>query len=145
MLSSLRDQKGGHVIDGETVAYSKKQEVKCETLNRNRKHFSQATGTPFTIFPLSEVGTTATKFKTAHLPDGTPVQMPADTFLETATILDLLKSPSGSTEFPYQLAHHSFRFQVRYKSLEGKDQHLPTRPPLGPLQTPGTDVQQPTH
>jgi hypothetical protein len=81
------------VIDGETVAYTEKKEVERETLNRNRQHFSQASGTPFTIFPLSEGGTTATKFKTSHLPDGTPVQMPADTFLETATILDLLKKP----------------------------------------------------
>jgi hypothetical protein len=45
------------------------------------------------IYPVSEVGTTETKFKTTHLPDGTPIQLPVDTFLETETILDLLKEP----------------------------------------------------
>jgi hypothetical protein len=60
---------------------------------RNKKHFNQAVGSPFTTFPLSEVGVTATKFKTARLPDGTRLKMPADTFLETETTLDLIQRP----------------------------------------------------
>jgi hypothetical protein len=39
------------------------------------------------------VGVSSTKFKTSHLPDGTEVKMPVDTFLETVTVLDLLKRP----------------------------------------------------
>jgi hypothetical protein len=44
-----------------------------------------------TIYPLSEVGTKATQFKVNKMPDGSPVRMPADTFLETSIILDLLQ------------------------------------------------------
>jgi hypothetical protein len=79
------------VIDGQTVAYTEKTEVEQETQARNKRHFNQAAGSPFTIFPLSEVGVSATNFKTTRLPDGTRVKMPADTFLETETILDLLQ------------------------------------------------------
>jgi hypothetical protein len=71
------------VIDGQIVAYTDKSDVERETLARNKKHFNQAAGSPSTIFPLSEVGVAATKFKTARLPDGTRLKMPADTFLET--------------------------------------------------------------
>jgi hypothetical protein len=81
------------VIDGHTVAYADKNDVERETMARNEKQFNEAAGSPFTIFPLSEVGVTATKFKTARLPDGTRLKMPADAFLETETILDLLQRP----------------------------------------------------
>jgi hypothetical protein len=39
------------------------------------------------------LGTIDTHFKTNSLPDGQAVKMPADTFLETQTILDLLQRP----------------------------------------------------
>ena len=81
------------VIDGETVAYTEKTDVEGETLARNKAHFNQAVGSQFTILPLSDVGISATRFKTTCLPDGTCVQMPADTFLETETILELLQHP----------------------------------------------------
>jgi hypothetical protein len=67
--------------------------VEREIQKRNPRHFKQPVGSPFTIHPLSEVGVSSTKFKIAHLPDGTEVKMPVDTFLETATVLDLLKRP----------------------------------------------------
>ena len=75
-----------------TVAYTEKADVHRECLERNRRHFNQAAGTPWTIYPLSEVGTSATKFKTDKMPDGRRVRMPADTFLETNTLLDLIQS-----------------------------------------------------
>jgi hypothetical protein len=59
------------VIDGKVAAYTEKKEVERETQARNIAHFNQAQGSPFTIFPLSDVGVTATKFKTSRLPDGT--------------------------------------------------------------------------
>jgi hypothetical protein len=74
------------------VAYTEKADVHRECLQRNRKHFNQAAGTPFTIYPLSEVGTKATKFKMDKMPDGRSVRMLLDTFLETNTIIDLLQS-----------------------------------------------------
>jgi hypothetical protein len=72
--------------------HTEKADVHRECLQRNRKHFNQAAGTPFTIYPLSEVGTKATKFKMGKMPDGRSVRMPSDTFLETNTIIDLLQS-----------------------------------------------------
>jgi hypothetical protein len=81
------------IIDGETIAYTKKREVERETKQRNKRHFNAAAGTPFTVYPLADVGTTATAFKSTHLPNGTEVKMPADTFLETNMLLDLLKRP----------------------------------------------------
>jgi hypothetical protein len=80
-------------VDGDVVASTEKKDVEREIQKRNPKHFNQPAGTPFTIFPLSEVGVAATQFKTSHLPDGRAVKMPADTFLETNTLLDLLQTP----------------------------------------------------
>jgi hypothetical protein len=80
-------------VDGDVVAYTEKKDVEREIQKRNPKHFNQPAGTPFIIFPLSEVGVTATQFKTSHLPDGRAVKMPSDTFLETKNLLDLLKAP----------------------------------------------------
>jgi hypothetical protein len=81
---------------GETVVVTEKKDVEREVMKRNRRHFNQAAGTPFTTFPLSEVGVSETKFKTTTLPDGQPVHMPADTFIETETILDLQKTTPGA-------------------------------------------------
>jgi hypothetical protein len=80
-------------IDGEVVACTEKHDVEYITKSRNQRHFNAAAGTPFTVYPLSDVGVTETAFKTSHLPDGTAVKMPADTFLETATLLELLQQP----------------------------------------------------
>jgi hypothetical protein len=44
-------------VNDTLVAYTEKADVHRECLQRNRKHFNQAAGTPFTIYPLSEVGT----------------------------------------------------------------------------------------
>jgi hypothetical protein len=42
------------VIDGETIAYTEKQDVERETKQSNKRHFNTAAGTPFTLFPLSD-------------------------------------------------------------------------------------------
>jgi hypothetical protein len=55
------------------VAYTEKADVHRKCLNQNRRHFNQVAGTPFTIYPLSEVGTKATKFKMDKMPDGRAV------------------------------------------------------------------------
>jgi hypothetical protein len=80
-------------VDGKTIAYTEKKDVDREVKNRNRHHFNDPAGSPFTVFPLSEVGVTETNFQTSHLPDGREVRMPVGTFIETETILDLLKTP----------------------------------------------------
>jgi hypothetical protein len=60
-------------VDGITVAFTEKSDVERETKRRNKAHFNQPAGSPFTVFPLSELGTTATKFKTNILPNGQSV------------------------------------------------------------------------
>jgi hypothetical protein len=87
------------VIYGETVAFTEKQDVERETKQSNKRHFNAAVSTPFTVFPLSEVGTTETSFKTSHLPHGTAVKIPADT------------SPSG---------HHLGHYKLLVKTFEDK-------------------------
>jgi hypothetical protein len=82
-------------VQGELIAYTEKGDVHRECLSRNRKHFNQAAGTPWTIYPLSELGTKATKFKVDKMPDGRKVRLPADTFLETRTILDILQTSAN--------------------------------------------------
>jgi hypothetical protein len=86
-------------VNGKLVVYTDKADVHRECLKHNYRHFNQAAGTPWTIYPLSEVGTRATKFKVNAMPDGSHVQLPANTFLETSTILDILQTtaiPSAS-------------------------------------------------
>jgi hypothetical protein len=104
------------IIDGQTVAYTDKTDVECETQARNQQHLNQAAGSPFTIFPLSDVGVTATNFKTSHLPDGTPLQMPADTFRETETVLDLLQRPlpgAAQAHISPNISLHDFTSAIR--------------------------------
>jgi hypothetical protein len=79
-------------VQGELIAYTEKGDVHRECLSHNRKHFNQAAGTPWTIYPLSELGTKATKFKVDKMPDGRKVCLPADTFLETRTIQEILQT-----------------------------------------------------
>jgi hypothetical protein len=78
-------------VDGKLVAYSEKADVHRECFRRNRRHFNQAAVTPWTISPLSEIGTRATQFKVDAMPNGSRVRLPADTFLDTSTILDILQ------------------------------------------------------
>jgi uncharacterized membrane-anchored protein YhcB (DUF1043 family) len=57
------------LVNGTLVAYTDKTDVHRECLHRNRQHFNQAAGTPWTIYPLSEIGTKATPFKVDTMPD----------------------------------------------------------------------------
>ena len=77
-------------VDGQTAAYTEKQDVEQETMKRDRSHFNSAASTPFTVYPLSDVGVSAADFKTSRLPDGTEIRMPPGTFLESKTVFDLL-------------------------------------------------------
>jgi hypothetical protein len=44
------------------VCCTEKEDVHRECLSRNRNHFAQAKGTPWTVYPLCCVGTSATRF-----------------------------------------------------------------------------------
>jgi hypothetical protein len=80
-------------VNDKLVVYTEKADVHREYLQRNRRHFTnQADGTPWAIYPLSKVGTRATQFKIDAMPDGSCIRLPADTFLETSIILDILQT-----------------------------------------------------
>jgi hypothetical protein len=120
------------------VAYTEKRDVE-ESQARNRTHFNQAAGTPFTVFPLSEVGGTDTAFKTSHLPDIS--KMPAGTFGD-GTILELLKRPLPEPAVNYQLPHFPRRLCIRNQSGKRVQAHL-LRSSSGSLQTVGQDNGKP--
>jgi hypothetical protein len=118
-------------VKGELIAYTEKGDVHRECLSRNLKHFNQAVGTPWTIYPLSELGTKVTKFKVDKMPDGRKVRLPADTFLETRTILDILQTSEIPTEANIR-ADISFTDFV--EAIQAWNENTTT---FGTLQTPG--------
>jgi hypothetical protein len=105
-------------VNDKLVAYTKKTDVHRECLQRNRRHFNQADGTPWTIYPLSEVGTRATHFKVDAMPDGSRVRLPADTFLETSTILDILQNSENPLVIEYKRLRFAGGLCSHHSSME---------------------------
>jgi hypothetical protein len=121
------------ILDGITTgAYTDKTDVERETQARNQKHFNQAAGFPFTLYPLSDVGVSATDFKTSRLPDGTPIHMPADTFLEMETIFDLLQRPRpGAANAKISSRISLLDFTSAIKAWKGRTSTSPSGRHLG--------------
>ena len=84
-------------VGNSLVCYTEKADVHRECLCRNRRHFAQAKGTPWTVYPLCCVGTSATRFRVDTMPDGSKVRLPADTFLETRTLVELIQAAEPPT------------------------------------------------
>jgi hypothetical protein len=66
-----------------------KAELESRILARNKKHFAQAQGTPFTEEPLLSL--TPDLLRDFLDSDGNPLQLPEGTFTETLTVLQLLR------------------------------------------------------
>jgi hypothetical protein len=64
-------------------------ELEQQILARNKKHFAQAEGTPFTQAPLNLM--TATNALNYFDENGEPIGLPGGTFAETKMVLQLLK------------------------------------------------------
>jgi hypothetical protein len=83
-----------HPITGKIVEnFTKKgvdtrQALETAIIARNKDHFAQANGTPFSRYPLSQIGRSNgyDVFKNATRKD---IRLPDTAFLETATILDI--------------------------------------------------------
>jgi hypothetical protein len=67
-----------------------RHELETRILARNKQHFAQAEGTPFTEEPLQSL--TADNALAFLGPDGTPIQLPSGNVLETTTVLEMLHS-----------------------------------------------------
>jgi hypothetical protein len=62
--------------------------LKAQILAPNKKHFTQAEGTPFTVNPLQAL--TTDNATNLLIDDGTPRQLPPGTFTEMATVVETL-------------------------------------------------------
>jgi hypothetical protein len=86
-----------HPATGEITSHSAievvdtKAELEARILARNKKHFAQAQGTPFTENPLL-VMTPAMDMTELFDAEGHPLQLPAETFKETITVLAILRN-----------------------------------------------------
>jgi hypothetical protein len=59
-------------------------------IERNKRHFAQAQGTPFTCEPFSRIGR-SNGYDVYTDKDGHEIQVPEDSFIETKTVLQLLR------------------------------------------------------
>jgi hypothetical protein len=59
-------------------------------IERNKRHFAQAHGTPFTQEPFSRIGRD-NGYNVYLDAEGAEIHIPADAFLETRTVMDLLR------------------------------------------------------
>jgi hypothetical protein len=87
--SVLDATAGAEVLRQSVAIVDTKSELESRILARNKKHFAQAQGTPFTKSPLLDM-------TPENLPDyfdssGQPQHLPAGTFLETTTVLELVR------------------------------------------------------
>ena len=64
--------------------------------DRNKKHFAQAYGTPWTKAPLSAVSS-SNNFDLVSDSNGNPITLPADAFTETKTVVDILRERATAT------------------------------------------------
>lgn len=140
-----------HPVTGKTVTIRKVETVdtrraleKC-IIDRNQRHFAQALGTPFTRRPFSYIGS-ANNFNVYNDADGNPIEVPDDCFVETHTILDILKDhaahPPPHGHLRWTLTHlslPSFTGGNRLLLPRVADTSVCTRPLLRLISTPATN------
>jgi hypothetical protein len=85
---------GERVVRSTMETIDTRAALETAIIQRNKRHFAQAQGTPFTQPPFSLVGS-QNKFSLYNTADGTQLVAPADSFLETQTVLDILKQRRG--------------------------------------------------
>jgi hypothetical protein len=70
-----------------------KKELEAAIIERNQRHFAQAEGTPFTRSPLNLIAS-ANGFNTFKDVTGADITLPDSAFIETQTVLDILRERS---------------------------------------------------
>jgi hypothetical protein len=78
-----------HTITEQTTINTRK-ELEAAIIQRNRRHFAQSQGTPFTKPPLQFINS-ENGFNVYRDADDHEVVLPDVTFIETATVIDILK------------------------------------------------------
>jgi hypothetical protein len=67
-----------------------RQALEAAICDRNKRHFAQANGTPFTHEPFSRIGSD-NGYNVYLDVDGAEIHVPGDAFLETRTVMNLLR------------------------------------------------------
>jgi hypothetical protein len=78
----------------ETETISSRQALETAILERNQKHFAQAQDTPWQRSPLASISSN-TDFNLYTDADGNRIELPHGTFLETTTVLEVLKEEAA--------------------------------------------------
>jgi hypothetical protein len=76
-----------------TEVINVRAELEAAILSRNQRHFAQANDTPWAKPPLSLISST-NAFNLYHDATGREIHLPSDCFIETSTVLDILKEES---------------------------------------------------
>jgi hypothetical protein len=83
--------KTGKIITFKTVKTGDtRKALETAIIERNKRHFAQAHGTPFTCDPFSRIGS-SNGHDVYTDKDGQEIQVPEDSFIETKAVLELLR------------------------------------------------------
>jgi hypothetical protein len=88
--SHLHPSTGQVVTKTTTELIDTRKALEAAIIKRNRRHFAQADGTPFTREPLSRIGR-ENNYSVYHDANGHAIQVPEDSFPETKVVVALLK------------------------------------------------------
>ena len=78
-----------HTIESSQTVHLR-DKLETEILSRNKAHFAQSLGTPFTVPPLSDIQS-SNDFNLYQDANGDPIHAPQNAFLETTTVLEVLR------------------------------------------------------
>jgi hypothetical protein len=90
----LHPDTSERVSSVETEVISSRQALEKAILDRNKKHFAQAQNTPWHRAPLASISSD-THFNLYTDAAGNQIELPSGTFLETATVLAVLKEETA--------------------------------------------------
>jgi hypothetical protein len=88
--SHLHPQTGLVVTKTTTKVVDTQRALEQAIIERKKRHFAQAEGTPFTQPPLARIGQ-ENNYDVYHNADGHTIQPLEDSFTETQTVMDLLR------------------------------------------------------
>jgi hypothetical protein len=127
-LTSINPDTGETEKTNHVQVIDAKAELEAHILERNKRHFTQAKGTPFTQHPLKEMhaGNAQSYFDAS----GQPLGLPAGTFPETTSVLQLLREamedipPSIPTTIAFDNFVTAFLHWNEHTSTSPSDRHL---------------------
>jgi hypothetical protein len=124
-----------HPITGKRVKIRKvltvdtKRELEAAIIARNKRHFAQATGTPWTQFPLKLIGSN-NGYNVFRDDAGNDITLPETALLETTTVLEILRerlddpTPKWSDELTFDQFISAFLHWRESTSTSPSGRHL---------------------